>query len=286
MADNIVPLKYNDMRGYKFLPDFPRCEKIIQMNKDVSVNTYKDVCSSIASKFKGNNNNLFIQEICPKSLSYLYDVNVKGTYIEYRKAGCIYFPYWLYYSLKKINYSDYTKDIYNEMIKTYPLNLGFQTKFCTDYEIKTNEQLEDLIFLYNTYKCIKGIKTHNVSENYNGYCDILKKIINENQKPMPQEVHERAQSQKSTTEVNNIQEITCSCRSNIVNIIAITIILTLLILFFLLFYTSYGSLLRQRIKWIRKKLDNISNIRNTTKPIEVPTNIFNSRIYDMLYNQS
>ncbi|GAW84195.1 variable surface protein [Plasmodium gonderi] len=292
MEDNIVRLNYNDMRyRYRFLHEFSYWEECIQnKNRDDYGTTYNSYCSSMKDVYKGNNETVFINEICPKSFSYFFDMYFSGNYANYREAGCRYFLYWLYHIMKKHNCSNDTVEIYKTLINKFVHIYGPTTSYCTDYMNKLkNEQLEDLIFLYNTYKCVKNIQTHDVSQDNREYCDILKKIINENPTPIVQRVCDMAESQKSSTKKNNIQEIECSCRSNILNTIATTIIITLLILFFLLFlfkYTSYGSLLRQRIKWIRKKLDNISNIRNTMKPIEVPTNIFNSRIYDMLYNQS
>ncbi|GAW84199.1 variable surface protein [Plasmodium gonderi] len=276
---------------YKFMNKFPYCEDTIQKLLNVSGNTYNKFCSAIAEnfKFKEKVKNEFIQKICPQAHAYLYDININKEYAEYKKAGCRYYIYWLYDYLKKSIYTSYTKEVYEKMMSDYPLHNGMQ-KYCSDYEEEvTFEQLEELTAIYKSYKCIKKINEQDVSENQRKYCNALKNIIEENQKQSVNKVCEHAKLQISSPVENNTQEIACSCRSNIVNTIAATIIVTLLILFFLLFvfkYTSYGLFLRHRIKRIRKKLDNISNIWNISKRTEVPINILNSGIYDMLYNES
>ncbi|GAW84198.1 variable surface protein [Plasmodium gonderi] len=292
MVDNIVGFKYNNMRvRYRFLDDFSYWEKIMHMiEKENYRNNYNIYCSSIVNVYKGKDKTVFIKEICLKSFSCFYDMLISQKNTNYREAGCRYFPYWLYYILKKHNCSNDTVQIYKTLLNTYVYYMRVSSTFCTEYVNKlTNEQLEDLISIYNTYKCIKKTETNDASQNNNEYCITLKKIIDKYQESIIQKDHDRAKLQKCTTEINNKQEIGCSCRSNIVNTIATTIILTLLILLFLLFmfkYTSYGSLLCHKIKRIRKKLDNISNIRNIRKRTELPINMLNSGIYDMLYNQS
>ncbi|GAW84194.1 variable surface protein [Plasmodium gonderi] len=291
MGDNIVPLKYNVMHAsYGFLDDFSYWEEIMQMKENDNYGSYYNAyCSSIDYVFKGENKTEFIKEICPKSFSCFYDMLISKKNTNYREAGCRYFPYWLYYILKKHNCSNDTVQIYKTLMNTYLRYLPSASTFCTEYANKlTNEQLEDLISIYNTYKCIKKTETNYIPQNNNEYCITLKKIIDKYQESIIEEDHDMAQSRKSSIEGNIIQEIACSCRSNIINTIATTIILTSLILFFLLLvfkYTSYGPLLRHGIKSIRKKLYNIFNTRNIPKRTEVPINILNSGIYDMMYNQ-
>ncbi|GAW84516.1 variable surface protein [Plasmodium gonderi] len=252
---------------YGFLNDFPFCEnKIQEIHNIADRKIYHTFCFRIAKKFNFNDEvkTNFINDMCPQALSYLFDINIKGGYSKYKKAGCRFFHYWLYYLLKKYNYCNYTNDIYNDMLSYHPTALGTPT-FCTDYSKKaTYEELEDLRAIYNSYKCLKKINKVNVSDNYTKYCDSLIKIIDENQKPVVHKVFPQANSQISSPEENNTQEIPRSSRSNI--------------------YTPYGSLLRHKIKRIRIKLDNITNTRNVLKPTEVPINILNSSMYDMLYN--
>ncbi|GAW84644.1 variable surface protein [Plasmodium gonderi] len=272
---------------YKFLKDFPFCEDTIQQFKNYPLRRSSYVCYAIANKFASNVNTNIILRVCPQILEYLYDLNIMSKNNIYREAGCRFIHYWLYYYLKKHNYSKYTVQIY-EIIMLYYASTMNRTTFCTDYVNKlTDEQLEYLNYIYNFYKCIKNISKYNISENYTKYCGALKNIIEENQTPVLKEVCDTTQPQKSTLEESNIQEIACSCRSNIVATILATIIVMLIMLFFLLFffkYTPYGPLLSRRIKRIRKMLDKNTNPRNISQRTEVPINILNSGIYDMLYN--
>ncbi|GAW84587.1 variable surface protein [Plasmodium gonderi] len=254
---------------YKFVGEFPQLKKIMEQNKEQSVNIGN--CIGIERSVPQSFNST-IKEICEKAGNYISIIQ-EDYYNKFNESPCIYFYYWLYYNYGiHMNIKD-TKDVYQFMINQFYNDYAFQ---CMNYKdiIITQEEMLNLNVLYDMH-----VNFNNISEKTktcDKICECAKKCADIYMKQkdkckyntfpyfcnLIEEFRKKYNNKISSSncDTNTPSSLPSLQSNNVITLTLILIVVTLGIssfLFMLYKFTTYGSRIRYQFMRKRNKYLNI-----------------------------